>query len=64
MSYTHAMTHAKLKLIERWFPNASEALCETLEVLMDVDQLGLLLKGMDETRQRKVVSMDTAFGDL
>lgn len=66
MGYSQSGTfsRAKMRFIERVFPDASESQMETLEILMDVDQLTTLLSSMDDARQGQLVSMDDAFGDL
>lgn len=64
MAHTQALTHAKFKLIERFFPNASAATVETMEILMDMDQMSMLLASLDEVRLGRVVSMQEAFSDL
>lgn len=37
---------------------------ETLEIMTDVEQVGLLFSSMDDVRQGRVLNMSEAFGDL
>jgi hypothetical protein len=37
---------------------------ETLEILLDVEQVTDLLSSLDDLRQGNIVSMNSAFGDL
>ncbi len=55
---------AKLKLLERFMPDASEAQIETMEILMDLDQVSTMLSSLDEMRKGQIVSMSNAFSDL
>ncbi|MBY0450718.1 MAG: hypothetical protein K2X01_08860 [Cyanobacteria bacterium] len=55
---------AKLKLLERFMPDASEAQIETMEILMDLDQVSSMLSSLDEMRKGQIVSMSNAFADL
>ena len=54
----------KSTLLERWFGDVSEATAETVEILMDVEQVSALLSSFEDVRQGHLVAMDNAFGDL
>lgn len=64
MARAHVLSQAKLKLFEHAFPNASEATMETMEILMDMDQMSMLLSSMDDMRKGRVVELFDAFADL
>ncbi len=64
MAFSHSLTNGKIKLLERFFPEASEAQAETFEILMDLEQTGQVLASLDEARKGAIVSMAEAFGDL
>lgn len=64
MSRTFALEKTKLKLIERFFPDASAATVETVEILMDIDQMSNLLSSFEDLRKGRIVSMQSAFADL
>ena len=59
-----AVSKAKLKLLERFFPNASEATVETVEILMDMEQMSTLLTSFEEVRTGKIIAAQDAFSDL
>lgn len=61
---SNTFSKAKSKLLQRWFGDVSEAQAETLEILMDIDQVSDLLSSFEDVRRGQFVSMDGAFGDL
>lgn len=72
MAVSKGLTRSKRKALAKWFPtlagmasdSRAAAKLETLEILMDIDQVTDLFSSLDEARQGRVVSMNTAFGDL
>ncbi len=58
------LSQAQQKVLSRWFPELSDATAETLEILMDVDQVSTLLASLDDVRKGQMVSFESAFGDL
>jgi hypothetical protein len=64
MSHAHALSNAKLKLFERFFSDASPATVETMEILMDMDQMTSMLTSFEDLRKGRVLSMADAFADL
>lgn len=64
MARAQVLSQAKLKLFEIALPNASEATMETMEILMDIDQMSMLLSSMDDMRKGQVVGLCDAFADL
>lgn len=64
MSQAQTLSHVKLKLFERFFADAPAATIETMEILMDVDQMSSLLGSLDDLRTGRVVSFKDAFADL
>lgn len=68
MAISKSISRSKQKLLSRWFPTLSEAqanaTAETLDILMDVDQVTTLLSSLDDVRHGRVVGMNSAFGDL
>jgi hypothetical protein len=65
-------TYTRLKGIGRLFPVLAEVLeqprtaarLETLEIIMDVEQVSDLLSSWDDARKGRILSMQDAFGDL
>ena len=55
---------SRAKILSRWFPEVSDATAETVEILMDVDQVGQLLNSLDELRRGQLVGLSDAFADL
>lgn len=64
MSFSRAAQPVSEKLLARLLPDLSEASAETLEILMDVDQVSDLLNSFDEVRKGQVMSLQQAFADL
>ncbi len=64
MAFSNTAAHAKMKLLERFFPEATEAQTETFEILMDIEQAGQILASLDDVRKGSILSMVEAFGDL
>lgn len=64
MGISQAAVKAKMKLLERFFPEATEAQAETFEILMDLEQISAVLSSMEDARQGRLVSCEDAFGDL
>lgn len=54
----------KLRLLEPYLPNVSGAQAETLEILMDVEQVNELLTSFQDLGQGRVVAFEMAFSDL
>jgi hypothetical protein len=63
-SASGVLSKAKLKLIERFFPNATPATLETLEIMLNVDEVSAYLTSLKESQSGQVVSMNRAFEDL
>ena len=64
MAISKNLTQAKQKLLARWFPEVSDATAETLEILMDIEQVSDILSSFDDLRKGQIVGMNSAFGDL
>ncbi|MBY0404967.1 MAG: hypothetical protein K2X66_13795 [Cyanobacteria bacterium] len=64
MNKTNTLTQAKLKFMERLFPDASEATMETVEILMDLEQMSTLLNSFEDIRKGRVIALKNAFSDL
>ncbi len=64
MAISNAAVKAKMKLLERFFPEATQAQAETFEILMDLDQISTMLSSMEDVRQGRLVRCEDAFGDL
>ncbi len=64
MSQAQAFSNVKLKLFERFFADAPAATIETMEILMDVDQMSHLLGSLEDVRTGKIVAFKDAFADL
>jgi hypothetical protein len=64
MAMSHAGRRASQKLLARLLPELSAASAETLEILMDVEQVSTLLASFDEVCKGQVVSFQQAFSDL
>ncbi|HEY9687067.1 MAG TPA: hypothetical protein V6C52_08845 [Coleofasciculaceae cyanobacterium] len=72
MAISKRMSRAKQKALGQWFPTIAEAAAdernaarlETLEILMDIDQVSSLFASMEELRQGKILGLQDAFGDL
>jgi hypothetical protein len=65
-------TESNQKSFTRLFPTLAKVLdnpqaattIETLEIILDVEQLSHLLRSWDDARHGRIVSMQDAFGDL
>lgn len=76
MAISKGMAKSKRKALAKWFPTIAnaiqelaqgtrtEACLETVEILMDIDQVTSLFASLDEARRGHVLHMDSAFGDL
>ena len=64
MAISKQLSRAKRKVIARWFPDVSDATAETIEILMDIEQVSDILSSFDDIRHNRLLSMDKAFGDL
>ncbi len=64
MAMAKSLSKTKSKLLTRWFGDVSAATAETVEILMDVEQVSDLLSSFEDVRRGQVVSMNSAFGDL
>jgi hypothetical protein len=72
MANSKGMSKSKRKALGRLFPSIAAAAegtrtaarLETLEILMDIDQVTDLLASFDDFRQGRIVNMSKAFGDL
>lgn len=59
-----ALSGMKLKLFEQFFADAPAATIETMEILMDVDQMSQVLSSLEDSRLGRIVCLADAFGDL
>lgn len=72
MAISKGLSQAKKKALARWFPTLAAvaddgrtaARLETLEILMDIEQVSELFASLADTRQGQIVTMNHAFGDL
>ena len=72
MAISKRATKTQRKILEQWFPalaasaadERNAARLETLEILMDVDQVSSLFSSLDDVRQGRMLGMNDAFGDL
>jgi hypothetical protein len=72
MAVSKGVSKAKNKALARWFPTIADlaadernaAKLETLEILMDIEQVADLFASFEEARKGQVVNMNAAFGDL
>ena len=68
MATAKSVSKTKQKLLARWFPTLSEAranaAAETLDILMDVDQVTTLFASLEDMRAGRVVNAKSAFEDL
>lgn len=72
MEFAKETAKSQYKTLGRLFPTLAGALdnaksaarLETLEILMDIEQVSDLLSSFDEARQGRIVNMNSAFGDL
>jgi hypothetical protein len=59
-----AVSGIKLKLFEQFFADAPAVTIETMEILMDVEQMGQVLSSLEDSRLGRLVGLVDAFGDL
>lgn len=64
MTISKSLSKTKSKLLQRWFGDVSEATAETVEILMDIEQVSQLLASFEDVRQGQLIPMDSAFSDL
>ena len=64
MSFSNAISNTKLALMERFFVNATEAQADTMEILMDIEQIGSVLSSLEDIQKGNLVCAHDAFGDL
>jgi hypothetical protein len=72
MASSKDMPNSKRKALSRLFPalaaaaehGRTAARLETLEIMMDVEQISDLLTSFEDLRQGRIVNMNNAFGDL
>ena len=54
----------KTRIFSRLLPSVSEATAETLDIIMDVEQVSDLLSSLEDLRLGRVVAFSHAFADL
>ena len=64
MAVSKSLSKTKSKLLQRWFGEMSDATAETVEILMDIEQVSDLLSSFEDVRKGALVSMESSFGDL
>ena len=72
MAVSKGMSNSKRKALAKWFPTIAEvannartaAQLETVEIMMDIEQVSDLFASFEDLRQGRVVSLKNAFGDL
>jgi hypothetical protein len=64
MTMALSITKAKLGFFQLFFSHATAVEMETMEILMDLEQTGHLLAGLDEARRGQLVACGDAFADL
>ena len=52
------------ELLQKLLPDLSDASAETLEIIMDVNQVSTLFSSLSEVKEKKLISFEHAFVDL
>jgi hypothetical protein len=64
MTMTLSLSKVRRRLLSSTFSRVSPAMAETMEIMLDVEQMGMLLSSLEEVRSGQVVGFAEAFGDL
>ena len=64
MALAHAWNSVRTGMLNLLFNPSNEATLETMEIVLDMDQLSMMLSSLEEARQQDWIFSDQAFADL